>query len=65
VFTLRKAYGYNGREIADRLGIPEDAVEELLIQAARACAQADEMEVQSLERRPSMLARLRQRLVHE
>lgn len=39
VFTLRKVYGYSGKEIATRLGIPEEAVEELLIQAARVCAQ--------------------------
>jgi DNA-directed RNA polymerase specialized sigma24 family protein len=31
---LRKVYGYSGREIANRLGIPETAVEEHLIQAA-------------------------------
>ena len=39
VFTLRKVYGYSGKEIATRLGIPDEAVEELLIQAARVCAQ--------------------------
>ena len=39
VFTLRKVYGYSGKEIATRLGIPDEAVEELLIQAARLCAQ--------------------------
>ena len=39
VFTLRKVYGYSGKEIATRLGIPDEAVEELLIQAARGCAQ--------------------------
>jgi len=39
VFTLRKVYGYSGKEIATRLGIPDEAVEELLILAARVCAQ--------------------------
>jgi RNA polymerase sigma-70 factor (ECF subfamily) len=61
VFTLRKVYGYSGREIANRLGIPEHAVEEHLIQAARRCAQADP---DSLGRRPSLLKRLRLRIVH-
>jgi DNA-directed RNA polymerase specialized sigma24 family protein len=39
VLTLRKVYGYSGKEIATRLGIPDEAVEELLIQAARVFAQ--------------------------
>ena len=64
VFTLRKVYGYSGREIASRLGIPEHAVEEHLIQAARRCAQAAP-DVQSLGRSPSLLERLRSRIVHE
>ena len=50
VFTLRKVYGYSGKEIATRLGIPDEAAEELLIQAARVCAQADAPDVQSLAR---------------
>jgi DNA-directed RNA polymerase specialized sigma24 family protein len=61
VFTLRKVYGYSGKEIAGRLGIPEHAVEEHLIQAARRCAQTDP---DSLGRRPSLLKRLRLRIVH-
>lgn len=62
VFTLRKVYGYSGREIASRLGIPESAVEEHLIQAACKCAQTDP---DSLGRRPSLLKRLmRLRIVH-
>jgi predicted RNA polymerase sigma factor len=63
VFTLRKVYGYSGREIASRLGIPEHAVEEHLIQAARRCAQVD-ANVQSLGRRPSLLKRLTSRIIH-
>jgi DNA-directed RNA polymerase specialized sigma24 family protein len=39
VFTLRKVYDYSGKEIATRLGIPEEAVEELLSHAARVFAQ--------------------------
>lgn len=64
VFTLRKVYGYSGREIASRLGIPEHAVEEHLVQAAYLCAQAAP-DARGLERRPSLLKRLRWRIVHE
>jgi RNA polymerase sigma-70 factor (ECF subfamily) len=53
VFTLRKVYGYSGREIAIRLGIPDEAVEELLIQAARVCAQENTTSVLSLAERAS------------
>jgi RNA polymerase sigma-70 factor (ECF subfamily) len=53
VFTLRKVYGYSGKEIATRLGIPEEAVEELLIQAARVCAQEGTAGVPGLAQRPS------------
>jgi len=63
VFTLRKVYGYSGREIASRLGIPERAVEEHLIQAVRRCAQAAP-DLESLGRRPSLLKRLRLRIIH-
>ena len=54
VFTLRKVYGYSGKEIATRLGIPDEAVEELLIQAARVCAQEDAPDVDSLAQCPSL-----------
>jgi RNA polymerase sigma-70 factor (ECF subfamily) len=53
VFTLRKVYGCSGKEIATRLGIPEEAVEELLIQAARVCAQETTTSVLGLAQRPS------------
>lgn len=33
--TLQKVFGFSGKEIAARLGIPDEAVEELLTQAAR------------------------------
>jgi RNA polymerase sigma-70 factor (ECF subfamily) len=53
-FTLRKVYGYSGKEIATRLGIPDEAVEELLIQAAQVCAQTDATDVRSLAQCPSL-----------
>jgi RNA polymerase sigma-70 factor (ECF subfamily) len=53
VFTLRKVYGYSGKEIATRLGIPDEAVEELLIQAARVCAQENTTSMPGLAQRPS------------
>ena len=55
VFTLRKVYGYSGKEIATRLGIPDEAVEELLIQAARVCAQEGTIGAPGLAQRPSLL----------
>lgn len=40
VFTLRKVYGYSQKEIALRLNLSENTVEQHLTQAARRCAQA-------------------------
>jgi len=40
VFTLRKVYGYSQKEIASRLNISENTVEQHLTKAARRCAQA-------------------------
>lgn len=40
VFTLRKVYGYSQREIAARMNISENTVEQHLTKAARRCAQA-------------------------
>jgi len=40
VFTLRKVYGYSQKEIALRLNISENTVEQHLTKAARRCAQA-------------------------
>lgn len=38
-FALQEVYGYSGKEIATRLGIPDEAAEELFIQGcAGACA---------------------------
>jgi RNA polymerase sigma factor (sigma-70 family) len=39
VFTLRKVYGYSQKEIASRLNISENTVEQHLTKAARRCAQ--------------------------
>jgi DNA-directed RNA polymerase specialized sigma24 family protein len=52
VFTLRKVYGYSGKEIATRLGIPDEAVEELLILAARVCAQENTTGVPGVTQSP-------------
>jgi len=38
VFTLRKVYGYSQKEIAARMNISENTVEQQLIKAARHCA---------------------------
>ena len=40
VFTLRKVYGYSQREIASRLQISANTVEQHLTKAARRCAEA-------------------------
>jgi RNA polymerase sigma factor (sigma-70 family) len=40
VFTLRKVYGYSQKEIAARMNITENTVEQQLIKAARHCAKA-------------------------
>jgi RNA polymerase sigma-70 factor (ECF subfamily) len=40
VFTLRKVYGYSQKEIAERLQISENTVEQHLTKAVRRCAQA-------------------------
>ena len=60
VFTLRKVYGYSQREIAARLAISENTVEQHLSRAARRCAQALFGHPIS-ERRARLFDRLRQR----
>jgi RNA polymerase sigma-70 factor (ECF subfamily) len=40
VFTLRKVYGFSQQEIAERLRISENTVEQHLTKAARRCAEA-------------------------
>ena len=39
-FTLRKVYGFSQKEIAARLSIAENTVEQHLMKAARRCAEA-------------------------
>jgi RNA polymerase sigma-70 factor (ECF subfamily) len=39
VFTLRKVYGFSQKEIAVRMGISENTVEQHLTKAGRRCAQ--------------------------
>jgi DNA-directed RNA polymerase specialized sigma24 family protein len=66
VFTLRKVYGCSEREIADRLGIPEHAVERHLIQAACLLAHAvsDLLDAPRKEQPRSLLQKLRARVTH-
>jgi len=63
VFTLRKVYGYTGREIADRLGIPEHIVEAHLVLAARQCAHAA-ADATDRASGPSFLSKVRSRIAH-
>ncbi len=57
-FTLRKVYGYSQKEIASRLDISENTVEQHLTKAARRCAQAL-FEQPMGERRATPLERFR------
>ena len=60
VFTLRKVYGYSQKEIAARMNITENTVEQQLIKAARHCAQA--LFDQPIAERPAtMFERFRRR----
>jgi RNA polymerase sigma factor (sigma-70 family) len=58
VFTLRKVYGYSQREIASRLQISENTVEQHLTRAARRCAEAL-FDQPPAERHAAVLAQLR------
>jgi len=60
VFTLRKVYGYTQKEIAARMNISENTVEQHLVKAARHCAQRL-FNHPIGERRASMFERLRGR----
>jgi RNA polymerase sigma-70 factor (ECF subfamily) len=60
VFTLRKVYGYSQKEIALRMNISENTVEQHLTKAARRCAQALFDQPVS-ERRPTLFGRFRKR----
>jgi len=58
VFTLRKVYGFSQQEIAERLGISENTIEQHLQRAVRRCAQAL-FDLPVPERPTSFFARLR------
>ena len=60
VFTLRKVYGYSQKEIAARLNITENTVEQQLSKAARHCAQAL-FDQPIAERRGTLFDRFRRR----
>ncbi len=60
VFTLRKVYGYSQKEIAARMNITENTVEQQLIKAARHCAQAL-FDQPIAERQATMFERFRRR----
>ena len=60
VFTLRKVYGYTQKEIAARMSITENTVEQQLIKAARHCAQAL-FDQPVAERRATLFDRFRRR----
>src|ERR1700742_2588464 len=60
VFTLRKVYGYSQKEIALRLNISENTVEQHLTKAARRCAQAL-FDQPVAERRSMLFDRFRRR----
>jgi len=59
-FTLRKVYGYTQREIAARMGITENTVEQQLVKAVRHCTQAL-FDQSPAERRATLLDRFRRR----
>ncbi len=61
VFTLRKVYGYSQKEIAARLKISENTVEQHLTKAARRCAQAL-FDSPLASRQDSLFARMRRRM---
>lgn len=62
VFTLRRVYGLSQREIAQRLGIAENTVEQMLARAVRRCAEALFAREVDADRPRSLSERLRHRL---
>ena len=66
VFTLRKVYGFSQKEIAEKLQISENTVEQHLTKAARRCAQVLFESPQTALEDNGMFARLRRRMkLHE
>lgn len=63
VFTLRKVYGYSQKEIAARLNISENTVEQHLTKAARRCADAL-FDQPFIDRRTRFFDRLRRAKKH-
>jgi len=61
-FTLRRVYGLTQQEIAERMGISEKTVEQLLVRAVRRCANALFAREVAGDRPQSMSDRLRRRL---
>jgi RNA polymerase sigma factor (sigma-70 family) len=61
-FTLRRVYGLGQKEIAARLGISENTIEQLLTRAVRRCADALFERQGRVETSDSLSARLRRRL---
>ena len=62
VFTLRKVYGYSQKQIAERLQISENTVEQHLTKAARRCAQVLFESPRTAHQDNGMFARLRRRM---
>jgi RNA polymerase sigma factor (sigma-70 family) len=62
VFTLRKVYGYSQKEIAAKLQISENTVEQHLTKAARRCAQVLFETPGTSRDENGMFARLRRRM---
>jgi RNA polymerase sigma factor (sigma-70 family) len=62
VFTLRRVYGLAQKDIAVKLGISENTIEQLLTRAIRRCAEALFERQGRIEEPDSLSARLRRRL---
>lgn len=61
-FTLRRVYGLSQAEIAERLGIAEGTVEQLIARAVRRCAESLFARESPEDRRDSLSRRLSRRL---
>jgi RNA polymerase sigma factor (sigma-70 family) len=61
-FTLRRVYGLSQQEIAQRMGISDKTVEQLLVRAVRRCANALYAREVAADHPDSMSDRMRRRL---